>query len=73
MSIAFANMQGVLDAVTKCFRAKITALGFSACEAEPSVFFGGHIWSLKASWPGVPEQEEAPQRTPSGASAECPV
>mmetsp|Transcript_51747 Transcript_51747/g.146544 ORF Transcript_51747/g.146544 Transcript_51747/m.146544 type:complete len:193 (-) Transcript_51747:77-655(-) len=82
MSTAFANQQRVVDAVTTCFCTKLAALGLSACEAEPrdsgEWFFDGGLrygtkWNLKASWLGVPEQEEAPQQLPSGASAECPV
>jgi len=82
MSPAFANERGVLEAVTTCFRAKLVALGLSTCEAERHNDIWhridgrtqlGYRWSLSASWPGVAEQEAAPQRLPSGASAECPA
>eukprot|EP00445_Apocalathium_hangoei_P080529 CAMPEP_0204189506 /NCGR_PEP_ID=MMETSP0361-20130328/58547_1 /ASSEMBLY_ACC=CAM_ASM_000343 /TAXON_ID=268821 /ORGANISM="Scrippsiella Hangoei, Strain SHTV-5" /LENGTH=143 /DNA_ID=CAMNT_0051150197 /DNA_START=8 /DNA_END=439 /DNA_ORIENTATION=+ len=80
MSLAFAGEQGVFDAVTTCFLAKLAALGLSTCEAEHDGVYWDHghhqyayQWSLKASWLGAPEQEEAPQRLPSGASAECPA
>jgi len=82
MSLAFVNQQGVLDEFTKCFHAKISALGFAACYVESGSHAlhwvdahqqWGYKWSLKASWPRVSMQEEAPQRLPSGTSAECPV
>mmetsp|Transcript_124883 Transcript_124883/g.399250 ORF Transcript_124883/g.399250 Transcript_124883/m.399250 type:complete len:194 (+) Transcript_124883:142-723(+) len=85
MSPMFMNeqeQQDVLDAVTTCFLAKLAALGFATCGAKPSGLALhpvdgrnqlGYRWSLSASWLGVPEQEEAPQRLASGASAQCPV
>jgi len=85
MSPAFMNaqeQQNVLDAVTTCFLAKLAALGFATCGAKPSGLALhpvdgrnqlGYRWNLSASWSVVPEQDEAPQRLPSGASAECPV
>jgi len=69
MSTAFVDEQGVAEAVTKCFFAKLAALGFATFWAGRN----GWYWILSASWPGVLEHEEAPQPLPSGASAECPV
>jgi len=73
MCTAFVNQQGVLDAVKKCFLAKLAALGFATFGATFHDFLSGALWTLNASWPGVLEHEEAPQPRPSGASAECPV